>query len=59
MSPVTFLRLRPAEHVNQLWAATRRRAGATTVEVDEMAAGDRHQALASRHRRLIDIDLAV
>jgi FO synthase len=30
---ITFLRLRPADTVNEVWAATRRRAGATAVEV--------------------------
>ncbi|HSF85287.1 MAG TPA: 5-amino-6-(D-ribitylamino)uracil--L-tyrosine 4-hydroxyphenyl transferase CofH, partial [Acidimicrobiia bacterium] len=39
-------RLRPAERVNQLWAATRRRAGATVVEVDALTDEDRRQALA-------------
>ncbi len=45
MTEVTFLRLRPAEHVNQLWAATRRREGSTAVEVPELTVADRQQAL--------------
>ncbi len=43
---VTFLRLRPAEAVNELWAATRRREGTTAVEVSGLAATDRTAALA-------------
>jgi len=46
MSTVTFLRLRPAERVNELWAATRRREGATAVEVAGLHVGDRAAALA-------------
>ncbi len=33
MTDVTFLRLRPAETANELWASTRRREGTTTVEL--------------------------
>lgn len=38
---ITFLRLRPAETVNELWAATRRREGATAVELSGLGSGDR------------------
>ena len=37
---VTFLRLRPADSVNEIWATTRRRQGALAVEVEGPAAGD-------------------
>ena len=33
MNPITFLQLRPAESVNEIWATTRRREGALAVEV--------------------------
>jgi len=33
MSTITFLQLRPAESVNEIWATTRRREGALAVEV--------------------------
>jgi len=38
MSQITFLRMRPAEEVNELWAATRRRQGTTVAEITEAAA---------------------
>ena len=41
MSTVTFLRLRPADEVNELWAATRRREGTIAVEVDALDAARR------------------
>jgi 7,8-didemethyl-8-hydroxy-5-deazariboflavin synthase CofH subunit len=43
---VTFLRLRPAEDINELWAATRRREGTTAVEVDALTEVQRTAALA-------------
>lgn len=43
---VTFLRLRPADSINELWAATRRREGTTTVEVVSLDDGDRRGAIA-------------
>jgi 7,8-didemethyl-8-hydroxy-5-deazariboflavin synthase CofH subunit len=43
---VTFLRLRPAEEVNELWAATRRREGTTVVEVARLTEQDGESALA-------------
>ena len=46
MTDITFLRLRPADQVNELWAATRRRAGATAVEVPTLDAPGRTAALA-------------
>jgi 7,8-didemethyl-8-hydroxy-5-deazariboflavin synthase CofH subunit len=45
MTPITFVRLRPAESVNEIWAATRRREGSTTVEVSSLTAPDRDAAL--------------
>ncbi len=41
MTAITFLRLRPAEQVNELWAATRRREGTVVVEVDALDAARR------------------
>jgi len=38
MARITYLRMRPAEEVNELWAATRRRAGTTVVEIDAPSA---------------------
>ena len=32
---ITFLRVRPADTVNDVWAATRRREGATAVEIQD------------------------
>jgi FO synthase len=46
MTEITFLRLRPAERINELWAATRRREGATAAEVVSLSAADRAGALA-------------
>ncbi len=43
---ITFVRLRPADAINELWAATRRKAGTTTVEVGSLSASDRRGALA-------------
>ena len=43
---ITFLRLRPAEAVNEVWAATRRREGATAVEVVAPIATDVAESLA-------------
>ena len=43
---ITFLRLRPAESVNDLWAATRRREGTTAVEIPEMDSPARAAAIA-------------
>ena len=45
MSTITFLRLRPAEAVNELWASTRRREGTTTVELADPSAEDLRRAL--------------
>ena len=38
---ITFLRLRPAETANELWAATRRREGTTAVEIARLDAEQR------------------
>ena len=43
---VTFLRLRPAETINELWAATRRREGTTTVETEHLSVDQRQDAIA-------------
>ncbi|MDJ0664376.1 MAG: 5-amino-6-(D-ribitylamino)uracil--L-tyrosine 4-hydroxyphenyl transferase CofH [Acidimicrobiia bacterium] len=43
---VTFLRLRPAESINELWAATRRREGTTTVEIARLTMEQRQEAIA-------------
>jgi len=40
MMEVTFLRMRPAEAVNEIWAATRRREGTLAVEVPAPSADD-------------------
>ncbi len=45
MTQITFLRVRPADGVNELWARTRRREGATAVEVATLSAADRAAAL--------------
>lgn len=37
---ITFLQLRPAESVNEVWAATRRREGTLVVEVDHPSPDD-------------------
>jgi FO synthase len=42
---VTFLRLRPADLVNELWAATRRREGTTAVELEQVTAEHRAAVL--------------
>jgi 7,8-didemethyl-8-hydroxy-5-deazariboflavin synthase CofH subunit len=42
---ITFLRLRPADVVNELWAATRLREGTTAVEVERLDDGRRGAAL--------------
>ncbi|MEZ5175862.1 MAG: 5-amino-6-(D-ribitylamino)uracil--L-tyrosine 4-hydroxyphenyl transferase CofH [Acidimicrobiia bacterium] len=34
MTAVTFLQVRPASHLNEMWASTRRREGTLVVEVD-------------------------
>jgi FO synthase len=46
MTAITFLRLRPAETVNELWASTRRREGSTAVEVPGLTTADREAAIA-------------
>lgn len=43
---VTFLRLRPADTVNELWASTRRREGTTTVETVGLSEIERSAILA-------------
>ncbi len=43
---VTFLRLRPAEEINQLWAATRRREGTTAAEFASFSSLSRYACLA-------------
>jgi FO synthase len=48
MTRITFERLRPAEQVNELWAATRRREGTVTVEVDGLDGADRAAITAAR-----------
>jgi 7,8-didemethyl-8-hydroxy-5-deazariboflavin synthase CofH subunit len=42
---ITFLRLRPAGDISELWAATRRREGTTAVEVDGLGDAQRAAAL--------------
>jgi len=44
-SDITFLSLRPAEDVNELWATTRRREGTSVVELGGMTPAMRSQAL--------------
>ncbi|NND03516.1 MAG: 5-amino-6-(D-ribitylamino)uracil--L-tyrosine 4-hydroxyphenyl transferase CofH [Acidimicrobiia bacterium] len=46
MTNITYLRLRPAEDVNELWAATRRKAGTTVAELEAPGAEDVAGALA-------------
>jgi FO synthase len=46
MHPITFLQLRPADSPNALWAATRRREGATTAEVTALDLPGRHALIA-------------
>ncbi len=43
---ITFLRLRPADTVNELWASTRRREGTTAVETSGLSAEQRSAVLA-------------
>ena len=43
---ITFLRVRPAAEVTEVWATTRRREGTTTLEVDAMTEADRAGSLA-------------
>ena len=40
MNTVTFLQLRPAEHVSEIWASTRRHEGTLSVEVSNPTPGD-------------------
>jgi 7,8-didemethyl-8-hydroxy-5-deazariboflavin synthase CofH subunit len=44
MTAITFLRLRPAESVNEVWASTRRREGTLAVEVSQPSDDDVDQA---------------
>jgi len=46
VTDITFLRVRPAETVSELWASTRRREGTTAVEMIEATAADCRQAAA-------------
>ncbi len=46
MRQVSFVRMRPGADINELWAATRRRAGATTLESERLTVEDRRHALA-------------
>jgi FO synthase len=46
MQHVTFLRLRPTDAPNELWAATRRREGATAAEVEGLDRAGRRALLA-------------
>ncbi len=46
MIEITYLRLRPAEDVNELWARTRRKAGTTVAELGEPKTDDIAGALA-------------
>jgi FO synthase len=48
MKTITYLRVRPGEHVNELWAATRRREGTVAVEVAPLDAASRAAILAAR-----------
>lgn len=43
---VTFLQLRPAESVNEIWATTRRREGTLAVQIDQPDEEDISQAIA-------------
>jgi 7,8-didemethyl-8-hydroxy-5-deazariboflavin synthase CofH subunit len=40
MNPITFLQLRPAESVNEVWATTRRHEGTLAVEVSQPTPAD-------------------
>lgn len=42
---VTFLRLRPAESINELWVTTRKREGTTAVEVEALDRDTRRRVL--------------
>jgi len=42
---VTFLRLRPADDINELWASTRRREGTTAIEAEPLREDQRGVAL--------------
>nr|MDJ0961820.1 5-amino-6-(D-ribitylamino)uracil--L-tyrosine 4-hydroxyphenyl transferase CofH [Acidimicrobiia bacterium] len=53
---ITFLRLRPAEHVNELWAATRRREGTIAVEVASL---DQEQRETITAARLVPVSLGL
>ena len=44
MTTVTFLQIRPAGSVSELWASTRRREGTLVVEVDDPALADIEQS---------------
>ncbi len=46
MRTVTFLQVRPTDRVNELWAATRRREGATAAEVASLDPAGRRELLA-------------
>jgi FO synthase len=45
MTTITFLQLRPGDHVSAKWAAARYREGSTTVEVEELTDEERTAAL--------------
>ncbi len=45
MTTITFLRLRPADHVTARWAGARRTEGSTAVEVDDLTPPDAEAAL--------------
>lgn len=53
---VTFLRVRPADRVSDLWAATRRREGTTAVEVGDL---DEPQRAAIMAGRLVPVSLGL
>ena len=48
MTQITFLRLRPAEQVNELWATTRRREGTIAIEIDSLDLVNRDAITAAR-----------
>jgi len=48
MNQISFLRMRPAEQVNELWAATRRREGTLAIEVEELDAAHRSVITAAK-----------
>jgi FO synthase len=43
---VSYLRVRPAEEINELWASTRRREGTTAVESANLTSDSRRRAIA-------------